>query len=263
MGGGRVSNIIELEIVENVGILTLNRPKAANALSLTMLNRLNETLEEIDNLQLRCLIITGAGERVFCAGADLKERAGMNEIEVKQTVSLISKTMTAIEQFPMPVIAAMNGAAFGGGLELALACDIRLAGEDCKLGLTETSLGIIPGGGGTQRLPRIAGAAAAKELIFTARKITAKEALTLGILNKVVPSDQLQQTALNLAKEIAQNAPLALKAAKHAVNSGLQSDIASGLLIEAASYEQTIASYDRTEGLRAFSEKRKPVFEGR
>src|SRR4051794_15170963 len=162
MGGERVSNIIELEIVENVGILTLNRPEAANALSLTMLNRPNETLEEIDNLQLRCLIITGAGGRVFCAGADLKERAGMNEIEVKQTVSLISKTMTAIEQFPMPVIAAMNGAAFGGGLELALACDIRLAGEDCRMGLTETSLGIIPGGGGTQRLPRIAGAAAAK-----------------------------------------------------------------------------------------------------
>jgi len=256
--------MIELEMVENtIGILTLNRPEAANALSLSMLHKLNETLDMIENRDLRCLIITGAGEKVFCAGADLKERAGMSEMEVKQTVSLISKTMTAIEQFPLPVIAAINGVAFGGGLELALACDIRVAGENTKMGLTETSLGIIPGGGGTQRLPRIAGAAAAKELIFTARKISANEAWQLGIISNVVPSDQLQATALILAKEIAQNAPLALKAAKQAVNNGLQGDIASGLQIEAASYERTIASYDRLEGLRAFSEKRKPVFEGR
>ncbi|USK71941.1 enoyl-CoA hydratase [Peribacillus asahii] len=248
---------------KGVALITLNRSEAANALSKTLLLELNEAIAELQNdSQLRAVIVTGAGEKAFCAGADLKERAGMEEAEVKETVKLIGSTITKLANFPVPVIAAINGAAFGGGLELALACDLRLASETAKMGLTETALGIIPGAGGTQRLPRIIGVAAAKELIYTARRIDAHTANSLGIVSRVVAQGELIEEAKKLAQEIAENAPLSLRAAKAAINEGLDVSLEAGLAIEKIQYNTTIRSNDRLEGLAAFKEKRKPVFTG-
>lgn len=249
--------------VPGIAIVTLNRPQAANALSLEMLKELNSSLKQIRyDHSLRCVILTGAGEKAFCAGADLKERASMNETEVQRTVKLIGYTISSIEELPQPVIAAINGSAFGGGLELALACDIRIAADTAKMGLTETSLGIIPGAGGTQRLPRLIGAAKAKELIYTARRIDAFEAEHLGIISKITESNQLLNVAVTLANEIARNAPIALRAVKQAINQGVETDLATGLKIEELCYGRTIGTSDRLEGLNAFKEKRKPVFSG-
>ncbi|PJN88740.1 enoyl-CoA hydratase [Bacillus sp. mrc49] len=248
---------------KGIAIVTLNRPDAANALSTELLHNLLEGLNELKSAaDLRTVIVTGSGEKAFCAGADLKERAGMNEDEVKETVKLIGDTITALENLPVPVLAAINGSAFGGGLELALACDIRLASETAKMGLTETSLGIIPGGGGTQRLPRIVGMATAKELIYTARRLDAKKAHELKIISHLYPAQQLMDEAKKLAAEIARNAPLALRAAKAALNQGVDTTLENGLQIEKDCYQTTLKSRDRLEGLAAFKEKRKPVFTG-
>ncbi|KWW21102.1 enoyl-CoA hydratase [Peribacillus simplex] len=248
---------------KGIAIVTLNRPDAANALSTELLHNLLEGLNELKSAaDLRAVIVTGSGEKAFCAGADLKERAGMNEDEVKETVKLIGDTITALENLPVPVLAAINGSAFGGGLELALACDIRLASETAKMGLTETSLGIIPGGGGTQRLPRIVGMATAKELIYTAKRLDAKTAHELKIISHLYPAQQLMDEAKKLAAEIARNAPLALRAAKAAMNQGVDTTLENGLQIEKDCYQTTLKSRDRLEGLAAFKEKRKPVFMG-
>lgn len=258
-----MTEFILIEKSEGVVILTLNRPDAANALSRKMLHQLNEQLKVLRyDPTVRTIVITGAGEKVFCAGADLKERASMIEVEVKQTVSLIGDTINEVESMPQPVIAALNGAAFGGGLELALACDIRIAAEHSKVGLTETSLAIIPGAGGTQRLPRLIGIGKAKELIYTARRIEAKEALQLGIVEDVVSSNELLEKAVALAKEISKNGPIAVKQAKLAINKGLEVDLQTGLQIEKMAYQMTIPTKDRIEGLHAFKDKRKPVYKG-
>ncbi|CAH0347429.1 enoyl-CoA hydratase [Bacillus sp. CECT 9360] len=259
-----MSSIINLNRdIPAIAIITMNRLEAANALSLTLLNDLSDVLKELQSdPAVRCVILTGAGDKAFCAGADLKERAGMNETEVTQTVKLIGDTISGIEILPQPVIAAINGSAFGGGLELALACDIRIAVETAKMGLTETSLGIIPGAGGTQRLPRIIGTAKAKELIFTARRIDAFEAERIGLICKVADNDQLLNEAISMANEIARNAPIALQAAKKAINQGIETDLATGLKIEEICYRETLHTSDRLEGLNAFKEKRKPVFTG-
>lgn len=253
-----------LYTVENgVAWITLNRPEAANALSVTLLNELQQLLRELKFAKnVRTVIVTGSGEKVFCAGADLKERAGMNETEVRQTVALIRDTINAFEQLPQPVICALNGSAFGGGLELALACDIRVAADHALLGLTETSLAIIPGAGGTQRLPRLVGVGKAKELIFTAKRISAMEALDIGLVEHVVPRDQLLLKANELAQQIAQNGPIAVVQAKLAINRGLDVDLATGLKIEQMAYEVTIPTKDRLEALAAFKEKRTPVYKG-
>jgi len=253
-----------LYTVENgVAWITLNRPEAANALSVTLLNELQQLLRELKFAKnVRTVIVTGSGEKVFCAGADLKERAGMNETEVRQTVALIRDTINAFEQLPQPVICALNGSAFGGGLELALACDIRVAADHALLGLTETSLAIIPGAGGTQRLPRLVGVGKAKELIFTAKRISATEALDIGLVEHVVPREQLLAKANELAQQIAQNGPIAVVQAKLAINRGLDVDLATGLKIEQMAYEVTIPTKDRLEALAAFKEKRKPVYKG-
>lgn len=246
-----------------VAVITLNRPEAANALSLDVLKELNHVLNELrTDDSVRCAILTGVGERAFCAGADLKERAGMNEAEVKKTVKLIGDTVSGVEKLPQPVIAVINGSAFGGGLELALACDIRIAAATAKMGLTETSLGIIPGAGGTQRLPRIIGTAKAKELIYAARRIDAFEAERIGLVSRVYDQNRLLDEALSLANDIAGNAPVAVQAAKKAINQGIETDLATGLDIEEACYRQTLHTSDRLEGLNAFKEKRKPVFTG-
>ena len=254
-----LSNVKVSHEENGIAIVTLNRPDAANALSRELLHNLYETLNELKMLSnLRTVILTGAGNKAFCAGADLKERAGMNEAEVKETLKLIGDTISAVESLPVPVIAAINGSAFGGGLELALACDIRIASSTAKMGLTETSLGIIPGGGGTQRLPRIVGIATAKELIYTARRLDAETAKQMRIISQVVDSELLLEAARTLAKEIA----LALRAAKMSINQGVETDLKTGLQIEQDCYQTTLRTHDRLEGLTAFKEKRKPIFTG-
>ncbi|GLH62444.1 enoyl-CoA hydratase [Parageobacillus sp. G301] len=259
-----MSELVQYTALENgIAIITLNRPESANALSTALLYELSHLLYDLAfRRDIRVVIFTGAGEKVFCAGADLKERAGMNETEVRKTVTLIRETINQIEQLPQPVICALNGSAFGGGLELALACDIRVAADTAQLGLTETSLGIIPGAGGTQRLPRLIGKGKAKELIFTAKRITAKEAEQIGLVEYVVPREQLMEKAMEIAEQIVVNAPIAVMQAKIAINRGLDVDLATGLRIEQMAYDITIPTKDRLEGLQAFKEKRKPVYKG-
>ena len=243
--------------------ITLNREHAANSLDRGLLLELGSALgEAAASRHVRSVIITGAGEKVFCAGADLKERKGMNEEETKQAVSLIKRTINQIEMIPQPVIAAINGSAFGGGLELALACDFRLAAAHAHFGLTETSLGIIPGAGGTQRLPRLIGTERAKELIFTAKRIAAVEAESLGLILRAVPLENLMEDARRLAGQIMMNGPIAVRQAKKAIRLGLETDLQTGLEIEELAYNETISTKDRREGLEAFAEKRKPVFTG-
>lgn len=248
---------------EGIARITLNRPEAANALSLQMLYELHDAIYEIKyDPKVRCVIITGAGEKIFCAGADLRERAKMDPIQVKKTVALIRGNVNDIEQLPQPVIAALNGSAFGGGLEIALACDIRIAASHIKVGLTETSLAIIPGAGGTQRLPRLIGKGKAKELIYTARRIDADEAYRIGLVEHVVPLKELEDKALSIAREIAQNGPIAVQQAKFAIDKGLEVDLQNGLSIEQKAYEVLIPTKDRLEGLQAFKEKRPPQYKG-
>lgn len=248
---------------EGIVTLSLNRPDAANALSAQLLYELKQALYEIKyNPAVRVVIITGVGEKAFCAGADLKERANMEPNEVRKTVNLIRLVVNNIEALPQPVIAAVNGVALGGGTELALACDIRIASDNAKFGLTETSLGIIPGAGGTQRLPRLIGKGRAKELIYTARRIDTKEAEAIGLVEYVVSSNYLMDKAFELAKQIAKNAPIAVKQAKLAIDKGFDTDLNTGLAIEQSAYEITIPTKDRLEGLQAFKEKRPPIYKG-
>lgn len=247
----------------SVLIVTINRPRYANALDRKTLKEGRELLRKIyyDDTT-RVVIITGAGDRAFCAGADLKEREGMSASEVRQYILTIRDIFTDIENLPKPIICAINGTALGGGLELALACDIRIASPNAILGLNEVTLGIIPGGGGTQRLPRLIGKGKAKELILTGKRITAKEALNVGLINQIAPEGRLMETALEIANTIAENAPIAVEQAKFAINRGLEMDIYSGLLLESKAYEMCIPTKDRLEALQAFKEKRKPVFKG-
>ncbi|MDP4103518.1 MAG: enoyl-CoA hydratase [Bacillota bacterium] len=259
-----MSKTIVVNKLENgVVMITLNRPEAANALSVQMLEELYDAILTCKyDRSVRCIVITGAGGKAFCAGADLKERAGMDPVQVRKTVSLIRENINSIESLPKPVIAAVNGVAFGGGTELALACDFRIASETAKLGLTETSLGIIPGAGGTQRLPRLVGKGRAKELIFTARRIDAKEALEIGLVEYSVPSESLIDKALEIAGQIVRNGPIAVAQAKFAIDKGYDVDLNTGLAIEQNAYEVTIPTKDRLEGLQAFKEKRTPSYIG-
>ncbi|CAM5786872.1 MULTISPECIES: enoyl-CoA hydratase-related protein [Brevibacillus] len=246
-----------------IGILTINRPEVFNCLNLDTLLAMRQTVAEaaVDR-SVRVLIVTGAGDRAFCSGADLKERRSMTDLQVQHYIRTIRDTFSELERIPKPVIAAINGIALGGGTELALACDLRVMSETAQMGLTETSLGIIPGAGGTQRLPRLVGKGVAKELIFTARRVAAGEALAIGLVNKVAASDQVMTAALSLAREIAENAPIALAQAKYAIDYGLETDLATGLAMESNAYQVLIPTRDRQEGLDAFKEKRKPVYRG-
>ncbi|MED0659336.1 enoyl-CoA hydratase [Bacillus smithii] len=258
-----MGEMVRWEHREKIAIIILNRPEAANALSKQLLSELKQLLQTIKGQNdIQTVIITGSGP-FFCAGADLKERKGMDEEEVKQAVQQIRSIINEVENVPQPTIAAINGAAMGGGLELALACDIRIAAQDAKLGLTETSLGIIPGAGGTQRLPRLIGKGRAKELIFAARKISGAEAETLGLVEYAVEAERVLEKAFELAKEFVENAPLSLRQAKIAVNKGMETDIMTGLKIEELAYNALLNSSDRIEGLKAFQEKRQPRYTGR
>jgi enoyl-CoA hydratase/carnithine racemase len=245
-------------------ILTLNRPEVRNALNGRLLKELELAIDAAVLLEgLRVLIITGGGDKAFCAGADLKERLTMSESEVRSFLSAIRRLLIKIEELPLPVVAAINGFSLGGGTELALACDLRVAVADAALGLTETRFAIIPGAGGTQRLPRLIGTPLAKELIFTGRQLTAQEALAKGLVNRIAARDKLMDECLELAGEIAKGGPIAVAQAKFAINKGQDVELHTGLAIEASAYETCIPTEDRIEGLKAFEEKRLPVYKGR
>ncbi|WP_409296628.1 enoyl-CoA hydratase-related protein [Peribacillus sp. SCS-26] len=254
---------IEYTAQNHIAVITLNRPHALNSLDYEMLTELGQIVEKLHtDTSIRAVIFTGAGDRAFCAGADLKERKDLSEAGVRRNVKKILEVLQSVAELPQPTVAAVNGAAFGGGFELLLACDFSFAADTAVMGLTEVSWGIIPGAGGTQRLPRLIGEMRAKELILTARKITAREAFQLGILTGVVPAEEVFAAARKLAAEILHNAPLAVRSAKHAISAGMGTDLKTGLAIEAEAYERIIPTRDRTEALHAFVEKRKPVFTG-
>ncbi|KAK3585870.1 hypothetical protein CHS0354_038402 [Potamilus streckersoni] len=252
---------------EGIAVFSFKRHTAKNAISRSLLNQLREAMDTVkfDN-SLRVVILRSEVQGVFCAGADLKERATMKVEEVGPFVSKLRGSLSELENLPIPTIAALDGAALGGGLEIALACDMRIAASKAKLGLVETKLAIIPGGGGTQRLTRIVGPSIAKELIFTARIIDGSEAHRIGLVNHVVEQndkdDAAYLRALKLAEEIVPQGPIALKMAKLAISKGSEVDIESGLKFEEACYAQVIPTKDRLEGLQAFKEKRPPVFKG-
>ncbi|KIL50148.1 hypothetical protein KP77_15230 [Jeotgalibacillus alimentarius] len=255
---------IQLEQKEGLAIITLNRPESMNAFNYQMLSELGQTAEALRiNPDVRVVIIRGAGDRAFSVGADLKERKTLTEQQVKRNIYKIGEVFSTIEALPQPVIAEINGHAFGGGMELALACDFRLADREAKMGLTETSLAIIPGAGGTQRLPRVIGEAKAMELILTAKRFTGEEALSYGLLTKAVEKEALHEEVLLLAKAMLANGPIALQQAKYAIKAGMNADLQTGLKIERKAYEITIPTEDRVEALIAFSEKRKPEFKGK
>lgn len=243
--------------------LGLDRPASKNALGRQLLGEFRAALAALrDERGVRVLMLHSQVEGVFCAGADLKERASMAPMEVESFVRGLRAAFTELEDFSLPTVAVIEGAALGGGLELALACDLRVVGSAATLGLPETGLAIIPGAGGTQRLPRLIGRSKAKELIFTGRRIGGDEAARLGLADHAVPAGQAMDRALSLAREILPNGPIALQAAKAAINGGLEVDRDSGLALERVCYGRVIPTKDRLEGLAAFREKRKPIYRG-
>ena len=249
---------------EHVVQVVLNRPEAANAFNTRMATDLMNFFESIalDPGDARCVILTGAGERVFCAGGDLKERDGMSDDEWRYQHLVYERMIRAVIRCPIPTLAAVNGAAFGGGCELAAAADFVYAAEHAKFALTETSLGIIPGAGGTQTLSRAIGERRAKELILSARRINANKACEWGLVNEVYAGKELLDAALETASRIAENAPIAVRQAKQAIHRGLQMSLADGLAFEIEAYHRTVTTADRVEGVRAFNEKRAPIFKG-
>lgn len=250
-------------VAEHIAIITLNRPNAANALSRQLLDELNQIIATINlDREIYCTILTGSGENAFCAGADLKERKTLSDDQVVATVRYIGGTIRKIEQMNMPIIAAINGVALGGGMEIALACDFRIATSNAMLGLPETSLAIIPGAGGTQRLARLIGVGQAKRLIYTAQPVRADEALQLGLVEQVIESQDVLDETISIAKKIISNGPIALRQAKIAIDKGMQTDITTALTIEQLCYQVTIPTSDRLEGLKAFAEKRQPDYRG-
>jgi len=255
-----------LEVEDGVAMLTLNRPEAMNSLSQQMKDDLAAALNAIDaDAEINVLLITGTGEKAFCAGADIKERAGTEptpaEFYFRQQAA--HRLFDRLAHFAKPVIAAINGVAYGGGAEIALCADIRLMADTASIGLTEVNLGVIPAGGGTQRLPRLIGASRAKELIFTGKRLSAEAAMSLGLVNRVVPSNELRSQTLDLAKQIASKPPLAVRFAKQAIDQGLQADLTTAMKFELYAAAILFDTDDRKEGMRAFVEKRPPRFAGR
>ena len=248
----------------NIAYITINREEALNCFNYDTLHQLQQVVDAISiDPEVKVIIFTGAGDRSFSAGADLKERKTLKESDVRRNVKAIRDVFNSIANLPQPTIAAVNGYAFGGGFELMIACDFSIAAEGVKMGLTETSWAIIPGAGGTQRLPRLVGEMRAKELIFTARKFTSEEGVQLGVVLKVVEKENLLKSCEQLANDIMKNGPVAIKQAKYAITQGMNTDLHTGLAIESKAYELTIPTEDRTEALLAFSEKRNPVFLGK
>lgn len=252
---------LKLEVTEPIALLVVNRPQVLNALNKATLEELKKALLELgDDPRVKVLIITGEGEKAFVAGADISEMADMDAKQALEFSRLGHEAMRMVEEFPWPVIAAVNGYALGGGLELALACDIILASENARLGFPEVTLGICPGFGGTQRLARLIGKAKAKELIFTGEMVDARKAFELGIVNKVCPQGELLKEAKELALKIAKNGPLAVKVAKRLINEGLEGGLRRGEDLEVEAWAILFSTQDQKEGMKAFLEKRKPEF---
>ena len=251
--------------VENgIATITINRPKALNALNLDTVTELKDAIEKIAvDKAVKVVVITGAGEKSFVAGADIKEMATKTPAEGREWGQFGQNVFTEIENMSQPVIAAINGFCLGGGCELSCACDIRYAAENAKFGQPEVGLGITPGFGGTQRLTRVVGRGQAKELIYTGGMIGAEEAKAIGLVNKVVPQEELMPTVLKLAGKIAKNAPVAVQLSKAAINRGINCDVVTGIAYEAEVFGLCFSTNDQKEGMAAFVEKRKPTFEGK
>jgi enoyl-CoA hydratase len=249
---------------EHLLVVRFNRPEVRNAIS-TQVGR--DMLDLFARFQApndyRCVVLTGTGDKAFSAGGDLKERHGMTDAQWLAQHAIFERMTLAILDCPIPVIAAVNGAAFGGGLELALTCDFIYASTTARFALTEITLGIMPGGGGTQFLPRVAGSPRAKEIILTGKPFSVQEALDWGIVNKLCAPEKLMEEALATAQAICDNAPISVRQAKRSMHFGMQMDLRSALFFEIDAYNKMVSTEDRLEGVRAFNEKRKPKFKGR
>ena len=249
---------------EHILMVTLNRPERANALNTQMGRDLRSFFSQlyVDSEGARCIILTGSGNKAFCAGGDLKQRNEMTNQSWREQHAIFEQHVLAMADCPVPLIAAVNGAAYGGGLEIALTADFIYAAKSARFALTETSLGIMPGAGGTQNLPRACGIRRAKEIIFTAEPFTAEQAFEWGVVNRVCEDTQLLDAALATARKIAANAPLALRQAKKAIGAATDLPFKAGYSFEIETYNQLVPTRDRLEGIRAFNEKRKPDFKG-
>jgi len=263
-GGLKMSlEFLTCDIEQHVAIVTINRPPV-NPLNSKVFKELVTIFNELEeNSQVRVIILTGSGEKAFVAGADINEMADLDLVGMMNMNRVSREAFSKIENASKPVIAAINGLALGGGLELALACDLRICSEKAKFAFPEVGLGIIPGGGGTQRLQKIVGQGIAKELLYFGDMFDANRALELHIVNKVVPGEELLATAKQWAEKLAQKPPVALRMLKIAVNAGSNADLETGLTLEASSFANAFSTEDRKEGLKAFVEKRKPVYVGK
>lgn len=247
-----------LQIDEHIATVTINKPQVLNALSTEVLTDLNKTLDEIEKAEnVYAVIITGAGEKSFVAGADIAEMKDKNKEQAAEYGAFGNKVFSRIENFRCPVIAAINGFALGGGCELAMSCDIRIASNKARFAQPETGLGITPGFGGTQRLARLIGAGRAKELIYTCRQVKADEALSIGLVNAVTEPEKLMEEAIRMAKQIAANAPIAVRYAKQAINEGLQTDMQGGIAIEVEKFSRCFVTEDQKMAMDCFVNKQK------
>ena len=251
-------SFVNIDLQGAVAVLTIDRPKALNALNPEVLADLKAAFESIDQNAVRCVVLTGAGDKSFVAGADIGSMSTMTKAEGEAFGKLGNDIFLAIESFPLPVIAAVNGFALGGGCELAMSCDIRICSDNAMFGQPEVGLGITPGFGGTQRLPRLVGMGMAKQMLYTARNIDAGEALRIGLVNAVVPQADLMDAALKMANSIAKNAPIAVRGCKKAVNEGVQVSIDKGVEIEEKIFGDCFETHDQVEGMACFLSREKP-----
>ena len=251
-------SFVSCEVQDRVAVLTIDRPKALNALNPEVLNDLKAAFEGIDQSEVRCVILTGAGDKSFVAGADIASMSTMTKAEGEAFGRLGNDVFLMVENFPLPVIAAVNGFALGGGNELAMSCDIRLASENALFGQPEVGLGITPGFGGTQRLARLVGVGMAKQLVYSATNIKADEALRIGLVNAVYAPDQLMDAARKLAGKIASNAPIAVRNCKRAINEGIELPIAEAVQVEERLFGACFETHDQVEGMSCFLSREKP-----
>lgn len=265
LGSAPIETLRLEEIDGQILVIQLNRPEVSNAISTQMGQELIRVFGalEADPTQYRCAILTGAGERTFCGGADLKQREGMTDEQFGTQHYLFERMIRAITQCPLPLICAANGSAVAGGLELLLACDFAYGSKSAVFGFTEVKRGIMPGGGGTQQLPRTIGVRRAKELIFRGARFSAEEALAWGVVNRLCEPGRVLADAIEAARDVCTSAPLSVSQAKKSIDLGMQADLHTGLYVEIEAYNRLIPTEDRLEGISAYNEKRQPVFKGR